>query len=481
MEYTHLTILIAYMAAMVAIGIYFSRASVVATGDDFMFAGRRLPRIVLVGTLLATWVGSGTIIGGANFAYQYGPLAFWLFFGSGTPVAIVVLYFLAARIRRASRYTIPELLEVRFGLGTRLVAAAAILLAYVGITSYQFTGGGYVLSLVTPLTETQGTLLVAALVILVAIGGGLLSVAYSDFLSAIVIVGGLLLAVPIVIFGALGGFGDYVSQLPGETASVTGGLSPLQMLGFFLPLFLLLLGDQNMYQRITAAKDEQTASSSMVGFFLGTFLVVIPVGLLASAAAILLPQLAENPDTAVLSLAAEGYLPAVLGGLLLAGGLAFIITTGSSFILSCAGNLLYDFYVRFARHEVSETRRLWLHRGAVALLALVALAMGTLFPTVLALQIHSYTIYGVAVTPVVLAALLWRRINTAGALSSIIVATTAVLVWEFADWAGKPELNSVIIALPLALLAMVGVSLLTPRPVQPAGAEEETELRAEPE
>ncbi len=455
MQTVHLAILVGYLVVMVVAGVYFARSSRVRTGDDFMFAGRRLPRPVLIGTLLATWVGSGTIVGGANFAYTYGPWAALVFF-AGTPAGIIVLYFAAAKVRAASRYTVPELLEVRFGVGVRMVGAVAILLAYVGITAYQFTGGGYIVSLVTPLSELQATILVTVVVTFLAVSGGLFSVAWTDFLSALLIVFSLLVSVPLVLSAVVGG---YLSQLPAASQTVSGGLDAMQLLGYFLPLFLLILADQNMYQRLTAARDEGAARSSTIGFFFGAFVVVIPVAILGSAATVLLPNL-ENPDTAVLSLASEGVLPTVIGGLLLAGALAFIVTTATSFMLSVAGNMLYDFYVRHTSKDVSETSRLKLLRLAVLAVAALAFALGQFFPTVLELQIHSYTIYGVAITPAVLAVLFWPRVTTAGALASMIVGTAAVLVWEFA--LGKPnEWNSVIVALPLSVLALVVGSLLT--------------------
>src|SRR5690606_12987648 len=104
----------------------------------------------------------------------------------------------------------------------------------------------------------------------------------------------------LVIGGDVGGFGTYASELPETSTTWSGGLSPLQLLGFFLPLFLLILADQNMYQRLTAAQDEGTARRSTAGFFLSSFLVTVPVALLGSAAAILMPGI--NADTAILSL-----------------------------------------------------------------------------------------------------------------------------------------------------------------------------------
>ncbi len=463
MQTVHVTILVIYLLTMVGIGVWFSRRKQVSSGDDFIFAGRSLPRPVMVGTLLATWVGSGTIIGGANFAYTYGPLAS-IFFLAGTPVGIVVLYFVAKRVRAASTYTVPELLEARYGLSTRMLAAAITLLAYTGITAYQFTGGGYIISLITPLSPQQGAVVVGLIITFLAFGGGLKSVAWTDFLSALVIVVGLVIALPLVIGGDLGGLGSYWAELPDASTTLSGGLTALQLLGYFLPLFMLILADQNMYQRLAAAQDEETARSSTAGFFLSSFLVTVPVAILGSAAVILMPSI--EPDTAVLSLASEGYLPAVLGGLVLAAALAFIITTGSSFLLSGAGNVVYDGFRRFSRTgDLDDRRRVRIHRVTILVIAVVAYVLGRFFPVVLELQLYSYTVYGVAIAPPVLAIFFWRRATRAGALTAMTLGVVVTIVWE---QLGQPGgVNSVLVSLPAALVSLVVVSLLTPRP--PAG------------
>lgn len=458
MNAVHVTVLVLYLAVMVGVGLWFSRRSQVAGSDDFMFAGRRLPQPVLVGTLLATWVGSGTIIGGANFAYTYGPLAS-IFFFAGTPVGIVVLFLIAGKVREAASRTVPELLEARFGTPTRMVAAAITLLAYVGIVAYQFTGGGYVLSLITPLSPGQATVLTGLLIAFLAVGGGLLSVAWTDALSALVIVVSLFVALGYVFVQDVGGLGGYADSLAAPLLTLTGGLGPLQLLGYFLPLFLLILADQNMYQRLAAARDAGTARSSTVGFFLGSFVVTVPVALLASASSFLLPDI--DPDTAVLSLASEGFVPALVGGLILAGAFAFIVTTGSSFLLSSAGNVVYDLYARFARHEVADRRRLLVHRLSVLGIAVVAYVLGTFFPSVLALQVYAYTVYGVAIAPAVFAVLFWRRATAAGALSSMVLATVTTVGWETAGL--SEQVNAVIVSLPVSVAALVVVSLLTGR------------------
>ncbi len=456
MNTVHVVILVLYLLLMTGIGIWFSRRSQVATGDDYVFAGRNLPGVVMVGTLLATWVGSGTIIGGSGFAYEYGPLAS-IFFLAGTPLGILVLYFLAQRIRRLATYTVPELLERRYGFAVRMIAAGITLLAYTGITAYQFTGGGRIIAQIAPVEPGTGAIIVALLVTFLAFSGGLKSVAWSDFISAVVIVGSLLLAIPLIIGGDLGGLGQYWAQLPAPSRTLSGGLGPLQLLGFFLPLFLLILADQNMYQRLGAAKDEASARRSTAGFFFSSFLVTVPVALLGSAAVILLPGI--NPDDAVLALAGDRFMPSVMGGLLLSGALAFIITTGSSFLLSGAGNLVYDLGQRLWGWDMDERRRVWVHRLAVLGIALIAYVMGTFFPRVLELQMYSYTVYGVAIAPATLAVFLWRRVSKWGALSSMTLGVLVTIAWEQL----RPlDINAVVISLPVAVLALILVSLAVP-------------------
>lgn len=457
MQPVHVSILVLYLLMMVAIGAWFSRSKEVATGDDFVFASRNLPRPVMIGTLLATWVGSGTIIGGASFAYTYGPLAS-IFFLAGTPVGIVALYFIAKRVRRSSAYTVPELLERRYGISVRMIAALITLLAYTGITAYQFTGGGYIISVITPLGPQGGAIVVALIVTFLAVGGGLKSVAWTDFISAVVIVLGLMIALPLVIGGDIGGWDSYWQGMPETHRSFSGGLGPIQLLGYFLPLFLLILADQNMYQRLSASRSEEEARSSTAGFFFSSFLVTVPVALLGSAAVVLLPDI--TPDTAILSLAGQQYLPTILGGLLLAGALAFIITTGSSFLLSGAGNVVYDVVQRMLGRELDDRGRLRVHRLAVLGIAVVAYVLGRFFPTVLELQLYSYTVYGVAIAPPVLAAFFWKRVSKWGVIASMTLGVVVTITWE---QLGRPGgVHSVLVSLPIALLAMVLVSLLVP-------------------
>ncbi len=449
----HLAVVLAYLGLMVLAGIYYAKKEV-KTSEDFMVAGRRLPGIVLVGTLLATWVGSGTIVGGASFIYQYGPLASIIYFAGG-PIGVIILYFIADKVRALKKNTLPELLEIKYGSATRLVATIFMLLAYIGIAAYQFIGGGVILSTATSLSPEMGTILIAIFVIFLAVSGGMFSVAYTDFISSILIVGGLILALPFLLPN-VGGFAGLAAVLPETHKTWSGGLTAMQLIGFFLPTLMLILGDQNMYNRFSSAKDEATAKKSTIGFFIGYVLILFSAIMMATVAVVLYPNI--KSDTAILHIAAHG-VPIPLGGIILAAAIALIITTANSFLLSAAGNVVYDLYAKY-KGNLSEKKHLSFSRLAVVAIGVLAYILGTFFPSVLEIQMYSYTMYGAAITPIVLASFFWKRANTPGAISSIITGGVATIFWEMV--LGKPlGWNSILFSLPLSILVLVIVSLAT--------------------
>ncbi|MDO5744401.1 MAG: sodium:solute symporter family protein [Micrococcaceae bacterium] len=460
MQITHVLILVGYVALMIVVGAWFSRSKAISTGEDFLLAGRSLPAPVLAGTMLATFVGSGSIIGAASFIYQYGPWAGVLFF-SGTFTGIIFLLMLAPKVQRLAKYTVPQILEIRFGKVVRIIATIIILVAFIGIAAYQFTGAGYIISLITPLSASESTIAATVLITFLALGGGLKSVAWTDFIS-IAIVAISLIALMIYIFSVdLGGIATYVDGLDPIQKSLTGGLSPLQLLGYFLPVFLLLLGDQNMYQRIAAAASEKTARFGMLLFFFGSFFIIIPIILLASASAVL--QKGINPDTAILSLAGTDFSPAFLGGLLLTGAFALIVTTGSSYLLTCSGNIVHDLVVQLRRGKTTDRQAMVIGRWGVLAVAVLGFVMVQFFPSVLSLQMYAYTMYGVAITPALLAALFWKRATGIGVAASMIAGGAATIVWE-TNGLSQTIMNGVIFSLPVSLLVLVVVSYLGKRP-----------------
>ena len=125
-----------------------SRLAKTKTRADYLVAGRSLPVFVLVFTLLSSWIGSGSLLGGAENAYNHGFAALWQ--AAGGWAGLLLIYFIAPRARKFAQFTIPDLLEARYNQTARVLGVIAILFAYTAITSYQLIGGGDILHLIFP-------------------------------------------------------------------------------------------------------------------------------------------------------------------------------------------------------------------------------------------------------------------------------------------------------------------------------------------
>lgn len=195
-----------------------------------------------------------------------------------------------------------------------------------GIVSYQFKGLAFILNVTTGISVEMGTILGALLIIFLAFAGGLVTVAVTDAISAFLMLFGLMIAVPAVI-NAAGGWNKIVANVPPQNLTFFGSLTPLQLIGYYLPLLFLLLGDQNMYQRLAASKGTKEAKIGMKGWFIGLLILSPGVAVIAAfAARALFPKI--NPGIALISTTL--VTPTFVEGILLAAAAAFIVTTGNS-------------------------------------------------------------------------------------------------------------------------------------------------------
>src|SRR6202011_3654550 len=220
------------------------RLGKVKTKADYLVAGRSLPAFVLVFTLLSSWIGSGSLLGGAENAYKHGFVALWQ--GAGGWAGLLLIYFIAPRARKFAQYTIPDLLETRYNQAARVLGVIAILLTYTAITSYQFIGGGDILHLIFPNTISAlfGRYILAAFVIVFTAIAGMASVAYMDLFIGLLATFSLCTALPVLIHHG-GGWHVVREALPASHFQIFGDLTPIKCLELFLPTCLLLLGNQS--------------------------------------------------------------------------------------------------------------------------------------------------------------------------------------------------------------------------------------------
>lgn len=443
-----------YFVALIFIGIYTSKQAS-KSSDDFVLAGKSLGPIVLMGTFLATFTGNGTISGGGNsLAYTYG---IWpgIFFGVPAVLGIVVLFSLSKKIRESGSYTVAQLLEEKYGSTARIVSGIIIALSMSSICAYQYRGLAYVLNVTTGMDVNIATIIAAVLIIFLAFSGGLKSVALSDAASAFLMFFGILLATPFVLHVA-GGWDTVAANSTATQLSFSGGMNWYQFLASYFPLFFLTMGDQNMYQRIAAGNSSKSVKTGMIGWLVGVIVVIPLVGVIAFCARSIF---GTNIEAGMAFMSTTTVLPTVVGGILLAAATAFIITTGDSYLLSGATNITYDIYAKKINPDASDRQKFKMTKWWILILGIAGYIILQFFPSVLAIQYWSYTIYGAGITPAVLAALVWPKVTKAGGLSSMVVGTALTIIWEASGMSA--QVGTVLVAVPVAVVVLIIVSLCT--------------------
>ena len=463
-----------YLGTLIVIGAYLTRR--IKTGADFMVAGRKLPLWIMVGTLVATWIGTGSIMGNAGLAWRNGFSALWSPLGGAA--GILVVFFIAARARRFAGFTVPDILEARYHPSARIIATIITMTAYTVITSYQFRAGGRVLNLVTGMTVEQGIVVTAVFVIAYTALAGMLSVAYTDFVNGVIMTVGLLIVLPVLVIQA-GGWSSIHSQLgEGFFAPYNGEMQPLSVWNVALPGMLLLMGESNIYGRFFSAESPQVARRAVAWMIVGVVLLetlVIAIGVAGHALYPNLPQLYAgdigDPSEVVIPHMILTSVHPAIGVLLVAALAAVIVSTADSFLLSPATNIVNDVWKRFVNPSLSGAKEVWALRGVVVLLGVWAYIQVQFFPNVLRAALYAYTMYGAAITPVVLAAFFWKRASVVGGIAAMVTGMIVTLGWQ---WGIQPQLSpegvgifdAVIPATLASVTVLIVVSLLTkaPRP-----------------
>ncbi len=466
-------VVVVFAYVVVLIGIAFYRSTQIKTQDDYMVASRHAPTYMLVGSLVCTWIGSGSLFGGAGLAFRQGFSALWL--SAGAWVGIIVVYFLAPRVRRIAEYTVPDILERRYNAFARILGTITIIIAYLTIAGYQFRGGGRLLNIILGIDPELGGAITCGIIILLTMLAGMVSILSVDVVNGLIMITALFLALPVALKNA-GGWTNVTSILPPEHFSLLGGKSFTWAVGIFFPTFLLLIGESSMYQKFFSAKDERAAKRAALGMVIGVVLIETALAAVAVIGSSFLwnnPefQVHANQETVILQVAFR-YLPTFLGAFLLAAATAIILSTGNTFLMTPATNLTRDIYQRFIKPDASDKEIVLFQRLTIVAFGVLAYLVATQFTTILAMALTAYTMIGAGITPALLAAFLWKRTTVQGGVASILAgmgATIGITIINKIRLAqtGKlflPEDYIVIPAAILSILVLIVISLMTPPP-----------------
>ena len=465
-----------YLFILIGIGLY--KARKINTQADFSVAGRNLTPWVLVGTMLATWMGTGSILGNAGKTYETGMAALMLPMGS--ILGIIFLTRIAGKVRNYEKFTVPEILGDRFGPVARLLSVISLVMAYMVIVSYQYNAGGAVLHTVlineageSLITVETGTIIAALFIIAYTMLAGLVSVAYTDVANGLIILLSFLISIPILLAEA-GGFSGmreaFEAMGKADHMNFFGVYSTMNIINFCLPPFLLILGDANMYQRFFASKDAEGAKFATTTLIFAVGAAELMIIFAAWVSSSMIPE--AEIGKYVLIYASHKFLPIFLSAVMMTTIIGIIISTADSFLLVPATTLMRDVYMNYVNPEANDKRIVLLSRLLVLALGIVAYIVSLGFAQSAGFferALYAYTIYGASITPALVAALFWKKASKIGAILSISSGTVTTLLWKEAGFIQNlipstiySNIDEVLPAITVSVVGLVIGSILFP-------------------
>jgi len=453
-----LTFVILYL--LISVGVGLLAATRVHSAKDFAVAGRSLPVPIVMATVFATWFGAEAVMGiSATFAKEglRGVVADP--FGSSLCLVLAGLFF-APRFYRLNLWTVGDYYRLRYDRRVEVLCTLCIVASYLGWVAAQFKVLGLVLNVVTQgaVSQSVGMMIGAMIVLTYTTFGGMFSVAILDFVQLSVIVGGLLY-IASVLSDATGGVGAVISH-----ARAAGRLEffPPPSLKAWIPFVgagvTMMLGSipqQDVFQRITSAKDEQTAvRGSLLGAALYFVFCFVPMFIAYSALMIdpvKFGSLLERDAQLVLPTLIVEHTP-LLAQVMFFGAVLSAVMSCSSATLLAPSVLLSENVIRGAIPQMDEKGLLTTMRMVLVGFAAVVLAIAlTSDSSIYGLVVNTYKVTLVAAFVPLFAGLFWKRATIQGALCAIAAG--------LATWLGAECLSAEQAVVPPQLAGLAAAAL----------------------
>ncbi|MDB4680073.1 MAG: sodium:solute symporter family protein [Planctomycetaceae bacterium] len=397
-------VLAMYLLFLLTVG-YLGYCSSDAGEEDYYLAGRSQGWIITTLTIIATFLSSFALMGAPGMVYREGVV--FALVSLNAPVAGFCIYLFGSRIWRIGRennyVTQADMIcdYYRSPIVLRLLVAFVGMMFVIPYVMMQIKAGGDLAAVLFREYDHSfevGAVVLAAITALYVMIGGMRSVAWTDAVQCVLLLGGMVLAGVAMIssFGGLSEFSRAIADLPERSLTIPGNTGLWQWPFLFTVCLLMPIGSilqPAQWMRFYSARDEETLRRCALIFIIvvaGAFLFgIMPVGLGGQA----LFPLETTPEGGVAPSADVGsydqilvvilkqQLPELLGpalgmflaSLFLVAIMAASMSTADSNLHALSAVLTRDIYDKFVRPSAGQSERVWVGRSVILLVTTASL------------------------------------------------------------------------------------------------------------
>lgn len=437
---------ILYFILVIGIGLVFFFKSSGSGEKDYFLGGRSMGPWVTAMSAQASDMSAWLLMGlpGSVMAFGFGQM--WI--GIGLAIGTILNWvFVAKRLRRFSKaandsITLPQYLSNRFLATTKtlqIICAVIFLVCFTVYVASAFVAGSSVLTSVFTGLDAQLAMIIFAVIIIVyTFLGGFKAVCWTDFFQGILMLVALL-AVPIVIvltqnldpatlqtvYTNVNDGTQYVFSSGATWQDIASGLA--WGLGYFgMPHILVRFMS---IEKPSMVKTSAIVASVWVVLSLGAALVMAYYGRMMLGAE-LLPN---GMQKMIFIELARALFPVFIAGLLMSAIVAASMSTADSQLLVASSSFTSDIYKPIFRKDASDKETLWVGRGVVLVVAVIAFfiasSKGSGAQAIMNLVENAWAGFGSSFGPVVLLSLFWKRTTYKGAIAGVVGGAAVDVLW----------------------------------------------------
>lgn len=419
--------IILFLAITLGIGVWASRR-IKGDSENFLVAGRGLVLPLAAATLMAQSVDSNATLGNTDLSAEFG---FWA--GASLPIGLALCLlltglFYAEPMNRMGLVTLPDFYRVTYGRTTEFVSSIIMVLSFSFLLAGNLVAGGFLFETFLGTSYAVGIGIIALLVFIYTVSGGLIAVAYTDaiqvtiaFIGSIILIGYVGTNFGLAIPEGMGPFA--FAQLTSAESGAAINWATILALG---------LGDIvaiDFMARVFAADSPQTAQRACLIGCAGTLIIGIPFSIVALSAGSILEQAGVTADGPILLSLLEDVVPPFLSLIIVIAILSASLSTGDGAILGTASVMANNVLgIRQVKQEGQRTDKLLqITRIMAVVMTLLAVFFAIRIPQTGVLLLLAFDLGFAGLVVPLTGGLFWARATKEGALACILIGSAVRL------------------------------------------------------
>ena len=439
-QITALVIILLYMAATVALGLFISarkkKKQAMQSNDDFLMAGKSLGPVVLAATLFAANTGGASTTGIATNVYSYGLSACWYVIAAG--IGFVLVSFIAPYFRRSSSSTVPEIISKRYGKASHIFTAFTSITALFMATGAQIIATASIINVVTGIDFNTAAIITTIVVILYTMVGGFTSVTAANMMHVIFITVGMAIAMFIMVFNPqVGGFGALFAKADAMGAELDllsmTKIGVPTILGYIAMYFMTFPTGQEIVQTYCSAKDGKSAKTgSVIAGLLSAVYAIVPaiIGLIAYVC--IDGYTDGGAQKNALADATIRFAPAVIAGLVLAAIVAATMSSASGNMIGTATMFTNDVFRPYINKGVKDDKKeVWISRVTMVVVGLIGLAVALTASNIISVMMGAFALRSAGPFAAFICGLFYKNVTKRAGFISIVLGTVVAAIWIY--------------------------------------------------